>query len=107
MGAAIMTRVFRALGGRGSRVSTAAALGAIIASSSCVNQNVAAETVTWQASQDFDCAPSNVTIKEIRLQIYYAAGCNQARQYQVSGACTKDSNCIAGDVRGMGKGVGP
>lgn len=84
--------------------------GALIASTvlgGCVNQNVAAETVTWQAAEDFNCPPSDITIQEIRIHLYEAAGCDNHRQYQVSGECTKDSNCMAGHVRGMGKGVGP
>ena len=66
-----------------------------------------AETVTWQAAEDFNCPPSDIKVKEIRLDIYYADGCGVGREYQVSGACSSDSDCLAGDVRGMGKGVGP
>jgi hypothetical protein len=73
----------------------------------CVSKNVASETVTWQAAEDLDCAPSDIAIKEVRLNIYYAGGCGTGREYQIAGECTKPSNCMAGDVRGMGKGVGP
>ena len=73
----------------------------------CVNRNIAAETVTWQAADDLDCPPSDIKIQELRINLYYANGCGSGRQYQVSGPCTEDSDCSAGDVRGMGKGVGP
>ena len=79
----------------------------VVALTGCATKNVAAETVTWQAAEDFNCPPSDIKIQEVRIHIYYATGCDTGRQYQVSGECTKDSNCMAGDVRGMGKGVGP
>lgn len=59
----------------------------------CSNVQVMRESVRAKAVGDFSCPRENVTVSDLRIQVYGARGCDMKATYTVTGECTSPANC--------------